>query len=226
MLSKIFDEILNLFELIISNYPGGTGRIIRKIYYKFRLGEMGKGVIIDCGVRIINPRWVKIGNNTWIDNYVIILAGPPTGDRKVYSRKVTAFDVPEGFVSIGDNCHIAPFVVLQGHGGLTIGNDITVASGCKIYTLSHHYRNLNDPKDKRRFKFSSMAPEHEQSLISAPIIIANSAAVGLNSVILPGCQISAGAWIAPGSIVREDIPADTLYGFVPEIIRKVLPERP
>lgn len=173
---------------------------------------MGQGVIIDCGVRIQNPEWVHIEDNTWIDHYVNILAGPASKDRGAYSRKGEIPGIMEGEVRIGPNCHIAPFVVLQGHGGIKVGADTTVASGSKVYSLSHHYRNSVDPSDPRIFKFSSMASKDEQSIISAPVSIGPSAAVGLNSTLLPGCVIEEGAWVASGSVISGKVSSFSVVG--------------
>ncbi|MBS1680692.1 MAG: hypothetical protein JST48_03185 [Bacteroidetes bacterium] len=96
---------------------------------------------------------------------------------------------------ISNGAHIAPFVLLQSHAGLSIGKNVTIASGAKVYTLSHHYRNLNDPQDQKRYSFSSMAPKEDQFLIASPVAIGDHAAVGLNSVVLPGTTISDGTWL-------------------------------
>ncbi|MER8548322.1 hypothetical protein NKH41_21740 [Mesorhizobium sp. M1169] len=222
MSQQLFSLLFCFVEALISNIPGAVGRSLRNRYYRLRLAEMGSGVVIDCGVRIVNPGWVKIGANTWIDNYVVILAGKPNPNRGAFFRKAELDGVREGEVRIGDNCHISPFVVLQGHGGLTIGSDSSVASGSKIYSLSHHYRNLADPTDRKIYKFSSMAPIDEQSLISASVRVGRNTAIGLNSVLLPGTEIGEGAWISSGSVVMGRVEKNTVYGApVKSILREI-----
>jgi galactoside O-acetyltransferase len=159
---------------------------------------------------------VFIGANTWIDAYVMILAGPADRDRGSYNRKKEVDGVAEGEVRIGENCHIAPFTVLQGHGGILIKNDCGVASGCKIYSLSHHYNGTGPATDDRIYKFTPMAGKQEQSLISSPVIMENSTALGLNSVLLPGTHIGEGAWIGSGSVVRGHVPARSVWSILTE----------
>lgn len=208
--------LFSIIEAIITNIPGGLGRRLRRIYYSRRLAEMGQGVIFDCGVRIINPGWVSIGSNTWIDNYVVILAGPAERDRGSYKRKKEMAGVAEGEVRIGKNCHIAPFAVLQGHGGILIKDDCGIASGCKVYSLSHHYNGDSPLEEEVIFKFTPMAPKHEQSLISSPVVMENYTALGLNSVLLPGTHIGEGSWIGSGSVIRGAVPPRSVWAAPPQ----------
>lgn len=215
MMPVIREVLLDLIGWLICNVPGGIGRTLRRLHYKRRLGSMGKGVIIDCGVRILNPQWVHIGDNTWIDSNVLILASPAkNSDVKIY-RKFESADVKEGEVRIEENCHIAPFVVLQGHGGLLVGANTTVASGAKVYSLSHHYRNPLEPTDLTPYKFTSMAQEKLQFLISAPVIIGPNGAVGLNAVLLPGSIVGEGAWVGAGSVIAEIVQKNVVISSPP-----------
>jgi acetyltransferase-like isoleucine patch superfamily enzyme len=200
-------QLWGLVEWVISPIPEGLGRRIRYSYYKRRLKFIGKKVVIDVGVRIINPKYVSIGDNTWIDNYVVILAGPPGERDGPLKRKLNhAFKYSEGEVVIGSNCHIAMFVVLQGHGGLSIGDNSGIASGSLLYSMSHHYRNTDEPNDLTVYKFSPMAPSSEQSLVVSPVVMEANTALGLNSVMLPGATIHEGSWVGTNSMVLNSIP--------------------
>jgi galactoside O-acetyltransferase len=213
---KIKLVILSLIEWMIVDIPGGLGRKTRYAYYKRRLGYIGENVIFDCGVKILNPEYVRIDSNTWIDNYTVILAGPPDSSRGAFNYKSRpGCKAALGEVIIGKNCHVAMFVVLQGHGGLEIGDNCGIASGSNVYSMSHHYRNIADPNDKTLYKFSPMCPPEEQSLIVSSVSIGNNCAVGLNSVLLPGTQLGEGAWLASGSVVSGAIAANTVAGGSP-----------
>lgn len=220
-LSKLRSACLSLLEAMIISVPGQLGRALRLRFWRSRLRYMGDGVQIDVGVRIVNPQFVSIDDNTWIDNYVIILAGPPR-DRAgpILFKTTPEFEGEVGEVTIGKNVHIANFVVLQGHGGLSIGDNMTVASGSMIYSLSHHHSNLVDRSDRKKYAFSSMAPGEDQSLVAAPVVLGDYAAVGLNSIILPGATIGAGSWIGSGSVVSGEIPPNTLVNGNPAQIVK------
>lgn len=190
------DEFLGFIEFLIRNISGRIGRAIRYSYYRRRLGSCGKGVIIEQGVFFQSPKSIFLGDYVWIDKYVLLIAGPfsPSG-RKFHNKVNKSYSGKPGHLRISNGAHIAPFVLLQSHAGLSIGKNVTIASGAKVYTLSHHYRNLNDPQDQKRYSFSSMAPKEDQFLIASPVAIGDHAAVGLNSVVLPGTTISDGTWL-------------------------------
>jgi maltose O-acetyltransferase len=185
---------------------------------------MGKGVVIDVGVRIHSPRYVSIGDNTWIDNYVVIFAGPTkSGERLVCRKPNPAFLFTEGEVVIGKNCHISNFVVLQGHGGLSVGDCSTVASGSLLYSMSHHHRDPTNPEDLTRYKFSSMAAPHEQSLIISPVVMEADTALGLGSVMLPGATIHEGSWVGAKSLVLKSVPPHSIASGSPAKVTSVRP---
>jgi galactoside O-acetyltransferase len=187
--------LFSLIETIIRNIGGPIGRRIRFQYYRRRLAHCGKNVVIDIGVIIENPEKVFIGNDVWIDNNVIIMAGFISTIDNVAIKKNLCFNKEIGEVHIGDFVHIAPFSVIQGHGGVYIGSKSGIASGSKIYSLSHHYRNLNDRNDTKQYYFSPMVTLQEQFFVASPVYIGEGSAIGLNSVILPGTVIPDGTWV-------------------------------
>lgn len=95
-----------------------------------------------------------------------------------------------GDVSVGKNVWIGPYTVLDGSGGLTIGDDCTIGPGVHIY--SHDTQ-------KKTVGLSSEAEK-------APVIIANNVAIGPNTVISMGVSIGNNVMIAPNSYVVKDIP--------------------
>lgn len=218
----LVEFIHSLFELLVSPIPGRMGRLLRYIYYGRRLKHLGKKVNFGVGVRIYGPEWVHIGDYCWIDDYAIILAGPINETQRfVYRKSNPLFVFQEGEVAIGDRVHIAPYVQLQGHGGLQIGNSLTIAAGAKIYTLSHHHRDLTGKGDPNTvWKFVGLVPAEEQALICAPVVIGDSAAVGLNSVVLPGSTIGSNSWLGAMSLLQGTLPPNVIATGIPaQIIR-------
>ena len=218
MLRKILAAIRSFIELFVINWPGPVGRGLRYRYYKGKLRHLGRGVVFDAGVQIFSPEWVSIGDNTWIDSYVIIIGGPPKDDHlKVARRPNPSYRGKEGEVHIGRNCHIAPHSLLSGHGGLWIGDNVGVASGARIYSYSHHYCDLSNPNlnDPTIYKLTPMVPPEEQALISAPVVLEDNSAVCLNSVVLPGVTIGENSWLGTCSTLWGSIGSNVIASGVP-----------
>ncbi|MHA1250210.1 MAG: acyltransferase [Candidatus Helarchaeota archaeon] len=201
---------------------GILGIGFRYLYYKLRLNSMGKRVVIDVNCQIINPEYVSIGDYTWIDKNTVIIAGPAKmKDRKGIIEKSNLVDI--GHIIIGKRTHIAQFTLLQGHGGLFIGSNLTIAAGSKIFSLSHHYRNLLDENDEYVYKFSSMAKRDQQYMICKPVIIHDNSAIGSNSVVLPGSIIGRNSWVGACSLVRGKIEENVIAcGNPAKVIKKKL----
>jgi acetyltransferase-like isoleucine patch superfamily enzyme len=197
----MLNQFKRLFESSIRNIGGLLGRKLRFWYYRTQFESCGSNIIIHEGVFFENPKTMVLGNNIWIDKNAILLGGAfNSKDRKFYQKGLV--DIEWGDLIIGDNVHVAAHSLIQAHGGVKIGSNVTIASGSKIYSLSHHYKNLNDSTDSKRYSFSSMAPKEDQYLIVGNISIGDKAAVGLNSVVLPGSKIPNGAWLAVSSVVN------------------------
>lgn len=202
----MFNAFNLLFEGFLRNLGGPIGRKFRLKYYQKKLKSCGKNCVIEEGVHIINPHLVSLGNYVWIDKNAILIAGEFNPQGRKYSQKGEK-NIEWGSLIIQDCCHIAPFTLIQAHGGVSIGKNVTIAAGAKIYSLSHHYRNLNNLSDTKRYSFSSTAPLEDQFLIVGNVLVEKNAAVGINSVILPGTIIPSGAWIGT---LSSPTPSDTL----------------
>lgn len=197
------NQLLLLVEGLLRPIEGPLGRRLRYWYYRRRLKGCGTNVIIDAGVVFQNPQYIQVGNQVWFDRFCLLIAGPFVPKGRKYAKKSIPSEqvVEEGNIVIGDRCHIAPFALLQGHGGVRLGRNITVAAGAKVYTLSHHYRNVDDNQDTKRYAFSTMAPPEDQFLIMGPVILEDNTAVGLNAVVLPGTLMREGSWLGANSVI-------------------------
>ncbi len=214
MLKKFKIVADDIIKTVITDISGSVGRKIRYWYWSKRFQKCGKNVIIDEGVIIQNPGWISVGNNVWIDRYCVLIAGKP--DEKKSARVFTIKENPKynaerGELIIKDNVHVAPFCTIQALGGVYIGKNAGIASGSRIYSLSHHYRNPKDENDNFEYKFTPMAPMEEQSLISAPVYIGNNCAIGLNCVVLPGTVVSDGTWVGVSSYVNGELDSCSVY---------------
>ncbi|MBW4441684.1 MAG: acyltransferase [Plectolyngbya sp. WJT66-NPBG17] len=93
--------------------------------------------------------------------------------------------------SIGDQC------VLDGRGGLTIGNSVNFSTAAWVWTAQH---DLNDPG------FAG---------VSAPVVIEDYAWISSRATILPGVTIGRGAVVAAGAVVTKSVAPYEIVGGVP-----------
>jgi maltose O-acetyltransferase len=86
---------------------------------------------------------------------------------------------------------------LDGRGGLTIGDNVSISPGVWILTDSH---DMEDPLFREAL---------------APVRIGNNVWVGSRATILPGVTVGEGAVVAAGAVVAGDVAPYTVVGGVP-----------
>jgi acetyltransferase-like isoleucine patch superfamily enzyme len=95
------------------------------------------------------------------------------------------------FTSIGDRC------ILDGRGGLRIGNSVNFSTGVWVWTMQHK---VNDPVF---------------GCESSPVVIEDYAWISCRTVVLPGVHVGKGAVVAAGAVVTKDVEPYTIVGGVP-----------
>jgi len=105
-------------------------------------------------------------------------------------------------ISIGKNSHILNKVILDGRGGILIGDDVLVGFETLILTSTHNHR---DPNVLIRL----------QGMFQKPIIINNDVWIGARAIILPGVAIGKGAIVGCSAVVTKDVPDYAIVGGSP-----------
>ena len=95
-----------------------------------------------------------------------------------------------GQVSVGKNTWIGPNTILDGSGGLTIGDNCSISAGVQVYT-----------HDSIEWALSS----DNKPLDKAPTIVGNNCYIGPNVVIAKGITIGDRCVIGANSLVLYDI---------------------
>lgn len=126
-------------------------------------------------------------------------AGPRTS---IYDSAVVM-----GAPKIGADCWIGPHTVIDGSGGLVLGDWVSVAAGAQIYSHSSRTRMLNGAPDV--------------PIDTAPTTIGSRVVIGPGAVIQAGVTIGDGVTIGALSFVRQDIPSGQTWAGVPA--RRIIP---
>jgi len=98
----------------------------------------------------------------------------------------------KGDVQVGKNTWIGPNCILDGEGGLTIGDYCSISAGVQIY--SHHTVSWS----------TSLGKELEEK---APVMIGSGVYIGPQAVIQMGVTIGDKAVVGALSFVNRDVPA-------------------
>jgi len=105
-----------------------------------------------------------------------------------------------GDVDIGNNVWIGPFVLLDGSGGLTIGDGCDISAGVQIYSHDTVKRVLSEENEGVEYASTS---------------IGDFCHIGANSIILKGVAIGHHSVIGAGCIVTKSFPAYSIIVGVP-----------
>lgn len=99
-----------------------------------------------------------------------------------------------GDVRVGRNTFVGPFTVLDGSGGLTIGDHCSIAAGVHVYSHDTLARSLSGGRSP---------------LARAATRVGNRCFVGPHAVIAKGVTVGDGSFVAANTLVTSDVPAGT-----------------
>ena len=106
-----------------------------------------------------------------------------------------------GDVVVGENVWIGPFTIIDGTGGLSIGDGCNISAGVHLYTHSSVRRCVSGGA------FDEI--EHE------PTVIGNRVFIGANAVVNMGVTIGDESVVGAGAVVTGDVPPRTVMTGVP-----------
>lgn len=113
-----------------------------------------------------------------------------------------------GDVAVGEQTFIGPFTIIDGSGGLEIGNYCSIAAGAHIYSHDTIAKALSGNKEDVK---------------TMPTRIGNSCFIGPNSVITKGVRIGDHCFVGANSVVTFDLEPNTAVSGNPaKIIGKVI----
>jgi len=127
----------------------------------------------------------KIGKNTYIWQYVVILKG----------------------AVIGDNCNINAHCLIENQ--VFLGNNVTIKCGVYLWDGIHIENNVQIGPN---VTFTNdMYPRAKTSFELLKTIVKDGASIGANSTIIGGITIGEYALIGAGSVITKNIPPYTIW---------------
>lgn len=158
-------------------------------------------------VRLESPESIELGPACRVGDYVRI-QGAYRGSGSV--RLGSGCNIGDfaaivsfaGDIRFGNNCSINAFCMIYGHGGLTVGNDVRIATHTVIVPANHV---TIDPD----------APIRSQGMQTLGISVGDDVWIGAGVTVLDGVSIGRGAVIAAGAVVTKPVPPGEIWGGVP-----------
>ena len=118
-----------------------------------------------------------------------------------------------GNIIIGDNVGMSQTVLIASGADITIGNNVKLGSGVKVYTSNFHSLYY---KERRDWEIDKLHRD------SSHIVIEDDCFIGAGSIILKGVTIGARSIVGAGSVVTKSIPSDEIWAGNPaKFIRKL-----
>ncbi len=207
---------LFLHEVITSiagPMPGALGIVLRRALYPRLLGHCGRGVAFSRGVVLRCPGQLSVGDGSMIDERVFFDiksrdARLALGDRNQITQGVHFETGYAGSIRLGNDCYVGPYAILNGQGGLTIGDNVLIAGHCHIVAGNHRF----DDPDR---------PINTQGFDSRGIVIQDDVWLGAGAKVLDGVRIGHGSIVSAGAVVTRDVaPLSIMAGVPARLLRK------
>lgn len=207
------DELEEFYKTVFMSMDGEAAMNARLAYYKRHLRSMGDNVRIGCGVRIISPQYISLGNNVLICDGCTLIARSEAGisieDGAVLMHRVYLdTETAEGYIKIGKAVYVGTGCTLHGHKGLEIMDDSLLAQNITITPYSHKF----DDADEKIIN---------QGGHSRKVTIGRDCYIGMSCSILYSADIGDGSVIGSGSVVVHTVPPYSVAVGVPaKVIRR------
>jgi len=199
--SDSFKELIK-HEMLISLFgdlPGSAGLFLRKAFYRRLFQNVGKNVTFGKSIAVRHPTKIIINDSTIIDDFCVLDSkserdpGIIIGKRCLIGRNTTVSTGYKGYVKIGSNVIVGANSLLQGPGGIDIGDNVLMGDQIILNAGKHIYSSTN-------------IPIIEQGITMEGIVINDDVWIGAGAIVTDGVTISKGAVIEAGSVVNMNIP--------------------
>jgi acetyltransferase-like isoleucine patch superfamily enzyme len=191
------NKVIGVLNYLLFVFPFiKKGRFLNMVHVQSSFQKKSK---ITIGYRNIFKRQSKIHSDPESEFIKI-------GDRNYFDFNAL-IKSHHGYLSIGNGNYIGPNCILQGFGGLTIGNGVMIAGNTFISSSNHDFSN---PLDE----------DYLQKEIGKETTIEDKVWIGANCVITAGVNIGKSAIIGAGSVITKDVlPYSMVVGSPGELIK-------
>ena len=173
----------------------------KESWRRYRLRIDDSSIKIGERVKVKNYRKLAISRNARLHDDVMVMGKVSIG-KHTQIRNHSILNAEGGEISIGEHCSVNEFCVFNGMGGITIGDDVRIATHTCIFSTNHIFE---ETEKKIR----------EQGVALDKVTIGNDVWIGAGVKILAGVSIGDGVVIGAGSVVNHSIPSYSVAVGVP-----------
>lgn len=160
--------------------------------------RLGSQNLIEDGAEVqgLSRNGIQFGNGVSVGSYTMIRPS------SYYSR-----DIGVG-LTVGDNSSIGPQCYIGCSGGISIGKNVMIGPGVRMFSENHNYE--------------SEAEIKKQGVTWNPITIGDDCWIASGATLLAGVSIGQGSIVAAGAVVTKSFGAGCILAGVPA---KIIGER-
>ena len=177
-MSRIRELIDFIREMFLAMLRANRSSIASQLRSKLHRTACG----IDAGVIITHPENFEAAARTFLYHGCYVLNA-------------------HGRVRLGENSHLGAYCYVNaGYGNVSIGADVAIGPGTRIFSHSNYY---------------ASGKRVSQERITIDVLIGNNVFIGANCTILPGSVIHDNVIVGAGAVVKGDLASNAIYGGVP-----------
>lgn len=185
---------------LFSWMPGALGIFLRKIFYRFLLRRMGRGVALGRNITVRHPHKISIGDRSFIDDYAVLDAkgeknpGITIGQNVIVGRN-TILSCKGGSICLEDYANISANCSLLSETKIVVGKYTFLAGHCYLVAGGNH-----------SFSRTDIPIMFQPSLTKGGISIGEDCWLGASVTVLDGVTLGKGSVIGAGAVVLGSLP--------------------
>ncbi len=200
-------------QIFLMRLPGALGFVMRRFFYRYWLGRVGRNVTFGVDVTIRHPHKIRIGDNVVIDDHCLLDAkgtdnnGIEIGSHVLLGRN-SILQCKNGDIIIGDHVNIGVNCDIATANRIVIGKGTLIAAYSHLVGGGHEFACAD-------------VPIMEQERFARDINIGPDTWIGTHVVVNDGTEIGEGAIVGAGAVVLQSIPERAIVGGVPARVIRI-----
>lgn len=146
--------------------------------------QVGDNVRLERSVKVVNPAYIRIGDNVTIDQFTVMVAGAAG-------------------IDIGSHLHIAGHVLLGGNAGITLKDFANIAVGSRLISATDDFSG--------DYLMGPAIPAKFCNITAERIILEEHTILGASTIVLPGVVCAEGTATGAQSLLTSSTEPWWLY---------------